>query len=257
MIVRKDAGGGLTLIRQTDHSEFVGQLAAHWGSAQFSALRPYESVVRAATFHDYGYVQWEPDPDFDAENGIPYEFRRQPGSQRQLDAYQWCIDWLSGIDPYSGLLVSMHRTGLWRARYDTISHPAARVRDSLEAAIEDMAVRNEARQEKDKQAFDADELWTNYKLLQVWDLLGLYFGCQEPVEDYMEPVPSDYAGSSVRLGLTPAGQRKVAFDPYPFDQRPLRLQIACRRVAGHYPDQASFRKAYFQAPAELLEYELV
>jgi hypothetical protein len=256
MIVRKDPDDKLTLIRQTDHSEFVGQLAAHWGNAEFSPPRPYESVVRAATFHDYGYVQWEPDVPFDAENGIPYEFRRLPTTDRTLQAYQWCIDWLTGIDPYSGLLVSTHRTGLWRSRYGTIEHPAANMRASLAPGVEEMAVRNEDRQKREKQAFDSDELWTNYKLLQVWDLLGLYFGCQEPVEDYMDPVPRDYAGAAVRVNLKPAGERNVAFDPYPFDQRPLHFQIACRRVAGRYPDEASFRKAYFQAPAELLDYEV-
>jgi hypothetical protein len=25
--------------------------------------------------------------------------------------------------------------------------------------------------------------------MQVWDLLGLYFCCQEPYEDFVEPVP--------------------------------------------------------------------
>ena len=32
-----------------------------------------------------------------------------------------------------------------------------------------------------------DQLWANFHLLQVWDLLGLYFGCQEPVEDHIDP----------------------------------------------------------------------
>src|SRR5436305_11919930 len=103
MIVRKDTDGGLTLIRQTDHSQFVGQLAAHWGNAEFSPLRPYESVVRAATFHDYGHLNWEPDLPFDPEGGVPLEFRKTPTTQRSLDAYKWCMEWLGSIDPYSGL----------------------------------------------------------------------------------------------------------------------------------------------------------
>ncbi|HEY8693520.1 MAG TPA: DUF3891 family protein [Chloroflexota bacterium] len=257
MIVRKDAAGGLTLIRQTDHSQFVGQLAAHWGNADFAPLQPYESVVRAATFHDYGYLNWEPDLPFDQENGIPCEFRKVPTTQRQLDAYQQCIDWLTGIDPYSGLLVSMHRTGLWRQRYNTIEHPGGMARGSLAPGVEDMAARNEASQKQQRQASDPDQLGTNYHLLQVWDLLGLYFGCQEPGEDYIDPVPTTYAGGKTRMSMAPAGPRKVAFDPYPFDQRPLKVQIAAKRVAGHYPDESAFRKAFAQAPLELLEYELV
>jgi hypothetical protein len=257
MIVRKDTDGGLTLIRQTDHSQFVGQLAAHWGNAEFAPLRPYESVVRAATFHDYGYLNWEPDLPFDAENGVPFEFRKSPTGQRQLDAYQSNIDWLAGIDPYSGLLVGMHRTGLWRQRYNTIEHPGGMSRGALPGPTEDMAKRNEARQEQERAALDGDEVWTNYHLLQVWDLLGLYFGCQEPGDDYIDPVPLDYAGGTARMTMRRAGPRQVAFEPYPFDQRPLKVQIASKRVPGHFLDEAAFRKAFAQAPLELLEYELV
>lgn len=257
MIVRKDADGRLTLIRQTDHSQFVGQLAAHWGNSDFAPLKPYESVVRAATFHDYGYLNWEPDLPFDDENGVPYEFRRVPTTNRQLDAYQWCIDWLKGIDAYSGLLVSMHRTGLWRQRYNTIEHPAGMFRGNLPPSTEEMAARNEARQEQEQAAFDHDELWTNYHLLQVWDLLGLYFGCQEPGEDYIDPVPTGYAGTKTRMSMRPTGERQVSFDPYPFDERPLSVQIAAKRVAGRHENEAAFRKAFAQAPLELLDYRLV
>ena len=42
MIVRKDPAGSLTLIGQTDHSRFVGQLAAHWGNRDFAAPAPYD-----------------------------------------------------------------------------------------------------------------------------------------------------------------------------------------------------------------------
>ncbi|RPH73484.1 MAG: DUF3891 family protein, partial [Candidatus Rokuibacteriota bacterium] len=44
MIIRKDPSGGLVLIGQTDHSRFVGQLAAHWGNGEFETPKPYDSV---------------------------------------------------------------------------------------------------------------------------------------------------------------------------------------------------------------------
>ena len=48
MIVRKQPNGELILIGQTDHSRFVGQLAAHWGNNEFAAPEPFDSMVRAA-----------------------------------------------------------------------------------------------------------------------------------------------------------------------------------------------------------------
>src|SRR5262245_16219952 len=114
MIVRNEPHGGLLLIAQTDHSRVVGQLAAHWGNRDFAAPRPYDSVVRAATFHDYGWLRYETSPLVDPQSGIPYQFVQVPLTEAQLAAYQWGLDWMTDIDPYAGLIVSMHRTGLWR-----------------------------------------------------------------------------------------------------------------------------------------------
>ena len=123
MIVRKEPNGTLTIVAQTDHSRLVGQLAAHWGNAECAAPQPYESVVRAATYHDYGWLRYETGPLIDPDSGEPYQFLEVPLTATQLAAYQWSLDWMADIDSYSGLIVNMHRTGLWQGRYQTIKHP--------------------------------------------------------------------------------------------------------------------------------------
>ena len=85
---------------------------------------------------------------------------------------------MTGIDRYSGLIVSMHRTGLWRQRYGTIAYPTAFNPRALGPEIEAFIARHEAWQEEERNKRDAAEVWTNYRLLQVWDLLGLYFCCR-------------------------------------------------------------------------------
>lgn len=257
MIVRKEAEG-LVLVGQTDHSRLVGQFAAHWGNARFEAPTPYDSVVRAATYHDYGWLSYETNPVI-TETGETPDFR-QVGS-KQLDSYQWCVDWMSGIDRYSGLIVSMHRTGLWRQRYGTITYPTAFNPRALNDATEAFIKRHEAWQEAEQRTHDPAQVWINYRLLQVWDLLGLYFCCADPGEDRIEPVPENYRagkGEGASLKLHAEGKRRVALDPYPFDARPLTVQLSAKRLgAQRWPDLLSFRKAYFQAPTELLQFELV
>jgi hypothetical protein len=259
MIVRKEDGGTI-LIAQTDHSRLVGQMAAHWGNDKFAAPRPFESVARAAAFHDFGWLRYETDPYFDPATGETPEFRRAPSNARQLEGYEWCTDWLLAGDPYASLIVNMHRTGLWRSRYGAIEHPGYIVARGLSPMIEDFIAKNEARQERERAAFDAAEVWTNYRLLQVWDLLGLYFTCQEPYEDHIVPAPTRYGadkGDGARMALNPVSPGKVAFDPYPFDTRPLRIQFPRRRLPpGPFADAAAFRRAYFQARLELVEFEL-
>jgi uncharacterized protein DUF3891 len=259
MIIRKEPNGELTLIPQTDHSRFVGQLAAHWGNQDFAPLEPFESVVRAATFHDYGYLKWEPDPDIDEASGEPYQFRGMPFSMRQLEAYQWCIDWLYSIDPYSGVLVSRHRTGLWKSRYGQITYPTAFNPPNLHPEITAFIERNENWQAEALPSEARTTFETNYRLLQTWDLLGLYFGCQEPCDDRIEPVPTTYAPADpgVKLTMRPVGDRHVAFEPFPFDKRGLKVQIAARRVPqSTFEDSAAFRRAFYQAEQSLLEYTL-
>jgi Protein of unknown function (DUF3891) len=260
MIVRNEPHGGLLLITQTDHSRVVGQLAAHWGNADFAVPRPYDSVVRAATFHDYGWLRYETSPLVDPHSGIPYQFVQVPLTGAQLGAYQWGLDWMTDIDPYAGLIVSMHRTGLWRGRYDAIDHPPAYQLPSLSPEVQALVERNEAWQRRERSWHDETEVWTNYRLLQIWDLLGLYFCARERREDFVEPVPTGYGadGAGTRLAMKPAGECRVAFDPYPFDVRPCRIQLAARYVPeASFPDVLAFRRAYFRAEVRLLEFELV
>jgi hypothetical protein len=260
VIIRKDGGNGLLVVGQTDHSRLVGQVAAHWGNADFATPRPYESVVRAATFHDFGWLRYETSPLIDPQSGEPYQFLQVPMTSRQLAAYQWSLDWMADIDSYSGLIVSMHRTGLWKARYDLIKHPMGYNLKALSPEVQQLIEANEAWQKRERARHDEAEVWVNYRLMQVWDLLGLYFCCQDPYEDYVEPVPTSYAdadGAGVRMAMKPLERRTVAFDPYPFDVRPCHIQLACRRLpAASYPDLASFRRAYFQADLEVMSFEL-
>jgi hypothetical protein len=263
MIIRKGDGPGLVLIGQTDHSRFVGQLAAHWGNREVATPQPYTPVVRAATFHDFGWLRYETSPLLDAGSGEPYQFLQVPMTDAQLGAYQWALDWMSAIDPYSGLIVSMHRTGLWRGRYGVMKHPAGyslNVPAVRNPAVEQFVERNEAAQRAQRAAFDDDGVWINYRLMQVWDLLGLYFCCQDAYEDVIDPVPVSYEDrdGGVRMALTPRGNGQVQFDPYPFDVRPCRVQLVTRRLTQRrFADEEAFRRAYFGAEVELLTFELV
>ncbi len=58
--------------------------------------------------------------------------------------------------------------------------------------------------------------------------------------------------------MKPAADGTVAFDPYPFDQRPLKVQINCKRLpSGSFADLSGFQKSYFQAQNELIQFELI
>jgi hypothetical protein len=261
MIVRDEPNGEQLLVGQTDHSRLAGQFAAHWGNARFAMPEPFESVVRAATYHDFGYLRYETSPHYDPETGTTPNFRNIATDVTRLEEYQWNADWLLGPDPYASILVNMHRTGLWRGRYDAIVHPPHRIRQQ-KPEVDAFVEKNEAQRSAlvASQGLDPQQLRGNYRLLQVWDLLSLYFSCAEPVEDYIEPVPTSYGdedGEGVRLTLTPVGTATIAIDPYPFDVDGLRVQLTGRRMkVAKFDNRDAFVKAYMQAPLKLLEWTL-
>ena len=62
MIVRYESDGSIVMITQNDHAQLSGLFAAHWGNDKFEKPRPYGSLVRAAMFHDRGWIRYETGP---------------------------------------------------------------------------------------------------------------------------------------------------------------------------------------------------
>jgi Protein of unknown function (DUF3891) len=261
MIIRGEQDGKCILVNQTDHSQLVGQLASHWGNAKFEPPSPYESVVRAAIFHDYGWLPYETAPGADSKTGKPYSFLQVGLQKSQLEAYRWVIDWMNNIDPYAALIISMHRTGLWRGRYGAIEYPTAFNLNNPPPEVAKFIGENESWQEMHKKSLETTNLRGNYRLMQVWDLLGLYFCCQEVSDDYISPVPLSYSTKDhdgARMTMKPENRTRITFSPYPFDVRPLKIQLRVKSLpAARFNNDEDFRKGYFQARNDWIEFELV
>jgi hypothetical protein len=101
-------------------------------------------------------------------------YREVPSDNTQLEAFEWAGDWLTAADPYAGLMITKHRTGLWQGRYGAITHPPAIQRGTLPPMIQEFIARSEAKQRIAAGQFDSKELAINYNLLQVWDMMSLY-----------------------------------------------------------------------------------
>jgi Protein of unknown function (DUF3891) len=260
MIVRKEPDGSLILIAQTDDAELSGLLAANWGNTIFARPRPHQSVVRAAIYHDAGWYKYEAQPFYDVATKSTPNFVQVPPDPIQLEAYQWAIDWVSGIDPYAGLLVNKHRTGLWAERYHTVSNPPPPPRRPLSELIARFMAYNESRQEQALQSLDRNEFAINYHMLQVWDLLSLYLCGGEHKAQTFEPVPTGYQAADAqgrRLSVTPIDESKLSIDPYPFDVRPFRVCYAYKHVGGDFSSEAAFLEAYYAAVPKSKSFEFV
>jgi Protein of unknown function (DUF3891) len=250
MIVRNQSDGSAIMITQNDHAKLAGLFAAHWGNRQFERPRPYVSMMRAAQYHDSGWLRYETNPYLDPATGKSPSYQQVPNDAVQLAAYQTAIDMLTDVDRYSGLMISKHRTGLWQSRYGAITQPPAGPPRQLSEDIRNFIAKNEARQQAIATSLDHDEIAVNYALLQVWDLLSLYVCSHDQHPNHVvAPAPTDYTeGKGVALALTSASPTAIVIDPFPFDQAPLDVAVVHR----HLPQSAlrdadTFKAAYFGA----------
>ena len=271
MVIRELKDGRCYVALQEDHAELAAQFAAHWGNARFSRLRPYQTMVFATTYHDSGYREWEGTPPMNVDKGRPYAHREDvPNFETvELKAYAKNVEWLNAQDPYAGLLVSMHRTGLWHNRYNIFTEPAGRLRERSQA-IKDAKIKLETQQAEVKRKLMElepgveNELAYNYKALQIFDLLSLNFCCdgyasEDQFKEYtIAPVRLTYeSDETVKLTLRPNGAGAVIIDPYPFDVSPLKFSARARVVAPPAEkSEAACIDAYHKAARQMLTFEV-
>ncbi len=257
MIVRYQSDGSIVMITQNDHAQLAGLFAAHWGNAEFEKPQPFMSMVRAAMFHDRGWIRYETGPQLNAETGRTPNYRDVPNDQTQLQSFEWAADWMSGIDPYAGLMIARHRTGLWQGRYGVMAHPSGVRRGKLSAEIEAFIIRSETKQKKASESFASDDLATNYHLLQVWDLMSLYICSTETLNpERLEPVPLGYSGRpGVAMTLTPREANGVVVTPYPFDYPSLTASVIFRRLKQNQFENADeLQSIYFKTAPQIASF---
>lgn len=216
------------VITQIDHARASGTLAAAFGNEAFAALTPYEPMVYMVAHHDEGWAALDAAGLVDPETGLPYNLTKTP-ILKLIETGSGSPDHNERYHPYSGLISSMHTWGLYHGRYglsDKIfidSFPAEH-----RPAVDRMLTHEKARQERltaQLQADPATAAWVeqdfvfhNYKLLQFFDTLALYFHTTHPAQrgvSTFKNVPCA-VGDDVTLTITPLGDNVYQLSPFPF-----------------------------------------
>ncbi|MGN6189533.1 MAG: DUF3891 family protein [Conexibacter sp.] len=253
MLVR-DAGDAWQIVLQPDHADLSAQLAEAWGGHGFARPEPYAPLVCAARCHDDGWAVWEQRPRLDGD-GAPQSFMSVP-APIHLAFYRAGVECVAAEDPAAGLLVSMHMSGLYRQRYDVMPSPPRTLPDEDRDLVDAFVQQEEDRQVALRRMLDADEAWrwTSYALLQVFDVVSLYFGLADVevgVPGACEGVPTTIGAEPVRIAIEPLGPWRVRFDPYPFATDQVALTLRRRLVRKReWPDDDAFRADLAATPFE-------
>lgn len=266
------------LITQNDHGDLAGQFAAHWGNGGFARLSPYPSMVLAAEAHDNGWWNWDIQPSVD-DQGVPLTFSRTPREFRS-DFYGQGIDSVVARDLYAGLIVSMHGVGLPQRRYGTMDSMVNRADPYSLKFIQERESGHQAmmeqvgRMEQYAGMNTEDQIWFNYRMMQVFDRLSLFFCANFDITEVgqagshstggkvfygpsMKPTPTRFGKEDGEVRLRAVDPTTVVAEPYPFDRPEFTVSVRGRRIPRRaYKTQEDFRATYAAASRELFEFHI-
>ena len=261
-MLKRTVGNELWCITQPDHAVVSGYLAAHWGNDEFArpghfAPFPDPERLRAETVlaiaeHDNGWWEWEADPQIDPADGLPLDLTGLKQSDG-LERWHLGVPRFRERHPYVALLTSLHAYWLQAHRTGdeetpTFLHPLfgssvdgpTPEGEELEQAKQFVAEQHVLQEllvdriKGDPEWAAAVEPWhlrPHTRLLQLCDALSLHLCFGGDKERTLQDIPRKTWDDRVSPTIRPAGERRLAIDPYPFDQDPLPITLRARVLA--------------------------
>jgi Protein of unknown function (DUF3891) len=263
------AGEPRLAIMMHEHTALAGQFARAFGNDRFAPAEPHELMFYVASHHDEGWAEFDRDPVTDQSTGLPYNLIETPAEYITVTSKR-SPDFNERRHPYCGLMSSMHSWGLYNGRYglsnlvliDIIPAPdralAARM---LDGEIERQK-RLKAELAKDPQTakwLDEAHLFQNYKQLQFFDTLALYFNRIHPserAEERFEHVPLD-GERDVSVTIRPRAAGRYELTPYPFAANASEFAFAGRPISPRQQGDGSWTALLRETPTQWENFRLV
>lgn len=256
------------VIKQIDHARFSAIFARAFGGNGFAPLTPSDPMLYVIAHHDEGWKFLDDTPPFDPKTGLPYHLTQTPLALL-LQTGKGSPDFNEDYHPYSGLISSMHITGLYNGRYGMsnfvfIDNIPADMADTAHAMLQHEWQRQiylksacEGRPDSSHHISDIQAMH-NYKLLQFFDTLAIYFHLRHPsllTEQTFSNVPRT-VGDDVTITVKPIGNNRFEMSPWPFAKDTLRVTCEGRYLKPSESEEA-MRAAFSSAPILPQTYTLV
>ena len=259
--VQRDDKGEFLLIAQHDHALIAGELAEHFGNDHFARPEPRELALQGVRLHDCGWPLHDDQPTIN-KDGKPLDVFETP-RQIALPVWTASAEKASAIDPYAGLLVSLHvlslpvfassQTSFQHEKFD-LSEPAEKFAVSkfqhreIERQ-EDLRTRLGLRTDKpthhkhphEVTQKNEDLLTFNFRMLQAMDAISLAACCTTPPASQSQDVLPHRGAKPIKFAIARRGD-DVTINPWPFDQPKVELKIpVCRIAAKKYANNDELR----------------
>ena len=226
------------VITQVDHARASAELARAFGNDQFAPLDPATQITFVTEHHDDGWIdldaQWLQDPN----TGLPYHLVKTP-LDKLVRTGKGSPDICEAEHPLCGVISSMHTYGLYHGRYGLSNFVFIDLMpEELQPYVSEMLANELARQERLKGQLPSEWaseqfLFHNYKLLQFFDTLALYFQTTHAAarqETVFENVPRGI-GDDVSLTIRPKSDNQYQLSPWPFSAETLTFTTPGRMMS--------------------------
>jgi hypothetical protein len=229
------------VMTMNEHTEFCSQMAQAYGNDKFERLNPFEEMLHVVSNHDRGWDFYDADPGLDPDTGLPYTMVRTP-TPYAMRTNSGSPEINTQYSAYCGLLSSMHTWGLYNKRYGFsrfVVPTRAGVSITLKPEFEQMKkemlegelvrqaeLKAELKRNAKTAAWIEDKhLFQNYKQLQFFDTMALYFNTRhagERGEELYIHVPMS-AEEDSSLTVRRIDEKTYTLDPFPFNVDQLKL----------------------------------
>jgi hypothetical protein len=249
MIVQTTANGQPAfVITMAQHTRFSGDLAEHFGNGTFESVEPREEMLLVIKDHDVGWQPLDERAPADPDTGLPFHLVKTP-FEEIVATSSASPERNSQVHPYCGLISSMHSWGLYNGRYgmsdmillDNLAGENRTVADRLlegEIARQDVLKSELSSDPSTATWLENDRLFQNYKQLQFFDTMALYFNCTLPGTRSsltFTHVPKSKCGDT-EVTINPKGDETYALSPFPFAEEGLELSFEGRYLAAGHQD---------------------
>jgi len=253
-----------------EHTALAHQFAREFGNERFEAAQPADLMCHVVLHHDAGWFEFDRDPLTDPNTVLPYNLVNTPPEHITVTSRR-SPDYNERHHPFCGLISSMHSWGLYNGRYGLSSmvlidkipaqdKPLAKRMLDAELERQERLKGELAEDSKTAGWIEKSKLFQNYKQLQFFDTLALYFNRSHAggrAETTFTHVPLN-AQEDGTITVRPKGPGVYAVSPFPFASADPEFAYAGRRILpGQQERQGGWPNVLHQAPTVWERFRLV
>ncbi len=254
-MIRRETSTHWVFVTHPDHASLAGQFGDAWGNENFARPEPYTGLKYAVYHHDDGWLARDAAPSL-TPAGLPEAFTRSlvgaysAFEEIDLPAYLGvrakATSTVAEVDPYAGILVSMHTYNLLSEQADLNS-----IRPEHRAAHAAFLLEQKEFQSTTAARLGASShaLQVGYEFLQCCDNLSLIVCSGYDQARDLRHTHSDRRGVRHAIHCEPAGSGCYTLSPWPLSGVKLVLDLPYRMVAKtEAKTLESLRHAFSVAP---------